>query len=49
MAAAKPAAVMAAGSERGNEAMAYLGALTGLPMAANCTEVQPGESFLATR
>ncbi len=49
MAAAKPAAVMAAGSERGNEVMAYLGALTGLPLAANCTEVQPGEAFFVTR
>ena len=32
-------AVVAAGTERGNEVMAHLGAITGLPMAANCVEV----------
>ena len=30
-------AVVAAGTERGNEVLAHLGAITGLPMAANCT------------
>jgi electron transfer flavoprotein alpha subunit len=30
------AAVVAAGTDRGNEVMAHLGAITGLPMAANC-------------
>jgi electron transfer flavoprotein alpha subunit len=29
-------AVVAAGTEHGNEVMAHLGAITGLPMAANC-------------
>src|SRR5215831_14876570 len=29
-------AVLAAGTDRGAEVMAHLGALTGLPMAANC-------------
>jgi electron transfer flavoprotein alpha subunit len=29
-------AVIAAGTERGNEVLAHLGAITGLPMAANC-------------
>jgi len=29
-------AVVAAGTERGNEVLAHLGAITGLPMAANC-------------
>jgi electron transfer flavoprotein alpha subunit len=29
-------AVLAAGTERGNEVLAHLGAITGLPMAANC-------------
>jgi electron transfer flavoprotein alpha subunit len=29
-------AVLAAGTDRGSEVMAHLGALTGLPMAANC-------------
>ncbi len=31
-------AVLAAGTDRGNEVLAHLGAITGLPMAANCTE-----------
>ena len=31
-------AVMAAGTERGNEVLAHLGAITGLPMAANCAQ-----------
>lgn len=44
-----PQVVMAAGSERGNEVMAHVGARTGLPMAANCSEVQPGEPYLVTR
>jgi electron transfer flavoprotein alpha subunit len=33
--------VLAAGSDRGNEVLAHLGAMTGLPMAANCTIVTP--------
>jgi electron transfer flavoprotein alpha subunit len=32
-------AVLAAGTEHGNEVLAHLGAITGLPMAANCTSV----------
>src|SRR5690348_3033098 len=36
-------AVVAAATDRGNEVMAYLGALTGLPMAANCVQAEPGE------
>ena len=44
-----PRAVIAAGSDRGNEVMAYVGAKTGLPMAANCTEVTAGEPFIVTR
>jgi electron transfer flavoprotein alpha subunit len=37
-------AVVAAGSDRGNELMAHLAAITGLPMAANCVSAaaQPG-------
>jgi electron transfer flavoprotein alpha subunit len=31
-------AVLAAGTERGNEVLAHLAAITGLPMAANCTQ-----------
>jgi electron transfer flavoprotein alpha subunit len=34
-------AVVAAGTDRGHEVMAHLGALTGLPMAANCVEAEP--------
>jgi electron transfer flavoprotein alpha subunit len=34
-------AVVAAGTERGNEVMAHLGAITGLPMAANCVAASP--------
>jgi electron transfer flavoprotein alpha subunit len=35
--------VLAAGTDRGNEVLAHLGAITGLPMAANCTIVTPDE------
>jgi electron transfer flavoprotein alpha subunit len=35
-----PSGVMAAGSDRGNEVMAWIGAITRLPMAANCVEVR---------
>ena len=34
-------AVLAAGTDRGQEVLAHLAAITGLPMAANCTEVRP--------
>ena len=38
-------AVLAAGTDRGNEVLAHLGAITGLPMAANCVTaaVAPGD------
>lgn len=36
-------AVVAAATDRGNEVMAYLGGVTGLPMAANCVQAEPGE------
>jgi electron transfer flavoprotein alpha subunit len=35
----KATAVLAAGTDRGSEVLAHLGAITGLPMAANCTVV----------
>jgi electron transfer flavoprotein alpha subunit len=38
MKAHSPSAVMAAGTDRGNEILAWVGAITGLPMAANCVE-----------
>jgi electron transfer flavoprotein alpha subunit len=34
-------AVLAAGTDRGNEVLAHVGAITALPMAANCTVVTP--------
>jgi electron transfer flavoprotein alpha subunit len=37
-------AVIAAGTERGNEVMAHLGAITGLPMAANCVAASPADA-----
>jgi electron transfer flavoprotein alpha subunit len=37
------AAVVAAGSERGNEVMAHAGAMLDLPMAANCIAAAPGD------
>src|SRR6201989_1424354 len=36
-------AVLAAGTDRGNEVLAHVGAITGLPMAAHCTLVTPDE------
>jgi electron transfer flavoprotein alpha subunit len=49
VASRKPAAVVAAGSERGNEVLAHVAARTGLPMAANITEVTPGDSWRLVR
>lgn len=46
---ARAGAVLAAGSDRGNEVMAHVGARTGLPVAANCTEVEPGDPYQVTR
>jgi electron transfer flavoprotein alpha subunit len=42
-------AVLAAGTERGNEVMARLAARTGLPLAANCVAVSPGPPVTLTR
>ncbi len=36
-------AVTAAGTDHGNEVMAHLGAITGLPMAANCVAASPAD------
>lgn len=41
--------VMAAGTDRGNEVMGHLAARLDLPMAANCSEIRPGEPFEVTR
>lgn len=45
----QPSAVVAAGSERGNEVLAHVGARTGLAMAANCLDAQPGDPLRVTR
>lgn len=39
-----PTAVVTIGSDRGNEVMAHVGAITGLPMVANCREVTPSDT-----
>jgi electron transfer flavoprotein alpha subunit len=41
LAALSATAVVAAGTDRGHEVMAHLGAITGLPMAANCASAEP--------
>ncbi len=47
--ALSPEAIVAPGTDRGNEVLAHVAALTGLPMAANCTVVHPGETYTLTR
>jgi electron transfer flavoprotein alpha subunit len=42
-------AVLAAGSDRGNDVLARLAARAGLPFAANCIVAQPGEEVSVTR
>jgi electron transfer flavoprotein alpha subunit len=44
-------AVLAAATDRGNEVLAHLGAITGQAMAANCISAQPGDgrSYRITR
>jgi electron transfer flavoprotein alpha subunit len=49
MTAHTPSIVLAAGSDRGNEVMAHVGSKTNLPLAANVTDVVPGEPFRLTR
>ncbi len=44
-----PAAILASGSDRGNEVLAHLAALLDLPFAANVTQAQPGDPFTVTR
>ncbi|NOR24587.1 MAG: electron transfer flavoprotein subunit alpha/FixB family protein [Desulforhopalus sp.] len=44
-----PAIVMAAGTDKGNEFMAHLAAMSDQPMAANCSAVNPGDPFQITR
>ncbi|HUG07610.1 MAG TPA: electron transfer flavoprotein subunit alpha/FixB family protein [Acidimicrobiia bacterium] len=44
-----PTAVVAVGSDGGNEVMSNVGALTGLPMVANVREVTTGDSWTIVR
>ena len=41
LASGQAAAVVAAATDRGSEVLAHLGAMTGLPVAANCVSAQP--------
>ena len=45
----QPDAVIAGGSERGVEVLAHAAARLGLPLAANVTDVRPGEPWQITR
>ena len=46
----QPEAMMAPGSERGNEVMAHTAAQMGVALAANCTEIEvDGDNYLLTR
>jgi electron transfer flavoprotein alpha subunit len=45
----QPRFVLASGSDRGSEVMAHVAARTDLPLAANCTEVTPGDPTVVTR
>jgi len=49
MASVGPAAVLAPGSERATEVLAHVAARTGLPMAANVTDVTPGDRWKVIR
>jgi electron transfer flavoprotein alpha subunit len=44
-----PSAVLAAGTERGNEVMAHVAALTEMPFAANCVDATAGDPAAVTR
>ena len=44
-----PTAIVAAGTDRGHEVLAHLGASTGLPVAANVLSVEPGDVYDLTR
>jgi electron transfer flavoprotein alpha subunit len=42
-------ALVAPGTDRGNEVLAHVAAMLDLPMAANCTSVSPGDPATVTR
>ena len=44
-----PKVVIATASDRGGEVMAHVAARMKLPLAANCTEIAPGDPFTVTR
>ncbi|MBK7897737.1 MAG: electron transfer flavoprotein subunit alpha/FixB family protein [Anaerolineaceae bacterium] len=44
-----PKAIMATGTDRGNELLAHIAARLNLPMAANVTQVTVGDSYAITR
>src|ERR1700736_3845699 len=45
----QPAVVIGTASDRGGEVMAHVAARMKLPLAANCTEIAPGDPFTVTR
>jgi electron transfer flavoprotein alpha subunit len=45
----RPAAVVGTASDRGAEVLAHVAARTGLALAANCTDVRPGDPWQVTR
>ena len=45
----EPSVVLAIGTDRGNEVMAHLGAIAGLPIVANVREVTAGEQWRLVR
>jgi electron transfer flavoprotein alpha subunit len=44
-----PSLLMGTASDRGSEVMAHVAARVQLPLAANCTEITPGDPLLLTR
>lgn len=44
-----PSIVLAAGTDRGQEVLAYAATMSDAPMSANCVEVRPGDPFEVTR
>jgi electron transfer flavoprotein alpha subunit len=44
-----PSALLAPGTDRGNEVLAHLAAMLDLPMAANCVSITPGDPATVTR
>jgi electron transfer flavoprotein alpha subunit len=44
-----PSALLAPGTDRGNEVLAHVAAILDLPMAANCISITPGDPATVTR